>query len=85
MEDAPLCMLNERQTARTLSVSVAALRRWRREGRGPQFTRCERCIRYELRAIQRFVEENSSPSKRAADLESAAHREVRFAHATTHP
>jgi hypothetical protein len=53
-------MLGEKQAARMLAVSVAALRRWRREGRGPQFTRVERCIRYDPRAIERFLAENSS-------------------------
>ena len=33
-------MLNERQAARLLACSVAALRRWRREGRGPAIYTC---------------------------------------------
>ena len=51
-------MLDETQVSQALAVSVAALRRWRREGRGPQFTRLERCIRYDLRAVERFLAEN---------------------------
>jgi helix-turn-helix protein len=62
-------MLNETQTARLLAVSVAALRRWRREGRGPQFTHLERCVRYDLRAIEVFLAENSSGNKKVADSE----------------
>jgi predicted site-specific integrase-resolvase len=75
-------LLDERQTARIMSVSVAALRRWRHEGRSPQFIRLERCIRYDVRTIERFLSENSS-QKKAADSRSAAQREVRHAHATT--
>lgn len=39
-------MMNEKQAARMLGVSIAALRRWRREGRGPRFARLEKCVRY---------------------------------------
>ena len=60
-------MLSEKQAARILAVSTAALRRWRREGRGPQFTRLERCVRYDLRAIELFLAENSSDNKRAVE------------------
>ena len=52
-------LLNEKQAARMLAVSVAALRRWRREGRGPQFARLQRCVRYDLRAIEQFLAMNS--------------------------
>jgi len=70
-------MLDETEVARALAVSVAALRRWRREGRGPQFKRLERCVRYDLRAIERFLAENRSafrtleprdPSQSACEL-----------------
>lgn len=74
-------MLDETQVARVLAVSVAALRRWRREGRGPQFTRLERCVRYDVRAVERFLAEHSSGNKKAADSQSAAQAEVRDAHA----
>ena len=65
-------MLGEAQVARVLAVSIAALRRWRREGRGPQFTRVERCVRYDMRAIERFLLENASVNKKVADSQSAA-------------
>jgi len=58
-------MINEKQAARVLSVSVAALRRWRHDGRGPEFARLERCVRYPVRAIERFLAENSSINKQA--------------------
>jgi predicted site-specific integrase-resolvase len=75
MEQIPLTipqLLGEKQAARMLAVSVAALRRWRREGRGPRFTRLERCIRYDIRAIERFLAENSSGNEKAADPRSGA-------------
>jgi len=66
MEQVIPQLLTEQQTARILSVSVAALRRWRREGRGPQFTRCEGCIRYDMRALERFLAANSSAANAGA-------------------
>jgi len=53
-------MFDETEVARVLAVSVAALRRWRREGCGPQFTRLERCVRYDMRAVERFLAKNCS-------------------------
>jgi hypothetical protein len=76
-------MINEKEAARLLSVSVAALRRWRHEGRGPQFARLERCVRYSVRELAQFLEQNASVHKKAADLQSAAEWEVRSEHATT--
>ena len=70
-------MLNEKATARILACSVAALRRWRREGRGPEFTHVERCVRYSAQAIGNYLAENASGNKKAADSRSAANREVR--------
>jgi predicted site-specific integrase-resolvase len=60
-------VVTEGEAARLLSVSRAALRRWRREGRGPEFTRLERCVRYDLRSIELFVTQNSSGNKRTVD------------------
>jgi len=74
MEQALPQMLNEKQTARLLACSVAALRRWRREGRGPIFTHVERCVRYDLRATERFLTEHSSRCDKAAEWGPAAVR-----------
>lgn len=46
---------NERSTARLLGVTVHALRRWRREGRGPRWIRIEKCIRYPLAELERIA------------------------------
>lgn len=74
-------LLSEKQAARILAVSIAALRRWRREGRGPQFTRLERCVRYDMRAIERFLAEHSSGNRKTADSRPAARTEVHGEHA----
>jgi hypothetical protein len=64
-------VVTEGEAARLLSVSRAALRRWRREKRGPEFLRLERCVRYKVRSIESWLEENSSGNKKAADSQSA--------------
>jgi hypothetical protein len=76
-------MLDEKRTARILACSVAALRRWRCEGRGPQFTRVERCVRYSLQEIEDYLAKNASHNKKAADSQSAAKREARDGYAAT--
>jgi hypothetical protein len=65
-------MVSEKQAARILAVSIGALRRWRREGRGPEFTRLERCIRYNVKSIESWLAENSSHNKSAADSQWVA-------------
>jgi hypothetical protein len=65
-------MVCEKQAARILAVSVAALRRWRREGRGPEFTHLERCVRYNIKSIESWLAENTSGNKKAGDSQSAA-------------
>jgi Helix-turn-helix domain len=54
---APLAV-NERVAAKMLSVSVAALRRWRREKKGPKFARLSRCVRYSIQDLENFLNEN---------------------------
>lgn len=58
-EVEPLKVLREPAAAKTLGVSKAALRRWRREGRGPSFIRLERAIGYRLVDLERFLSENT--------------------------
>jgi hypothetical protein len=76
-------LMNEKEAAKILAVSIAALRRWRREKRGPQFVRCERCVRYAVDELSRFVTLNSSGNEKAADWRPAATLEVAVGHATT--
>lgn len=58
-------VLREREAAELLGVSQAALRRWRREGRGPSFVRLERCIGYRLADIEVFLSQNLQPNRTA--------------------
>jgi hypothetical protein len=69
-------LLTEKAAARILAVSLAGLRRWRREGRGPRFTRLERCVRYDLRAIEQFLAEHSSRNGKAKDSRLVARAAV---------
>jgi hypothetical protein len=72
-------LLNEIHTSRMLAVSVGALRRWRREGRGPAFTRVERCVRYDVRDLESFLADHSSVRSEspAADKHYGAERQRR--------
>jgi len=56
MEDQGLLAINEKKTGRMLDVSVAALRRWRREHRGPRFVKLGRCVRYKLSDLQEWLD-----------------------------
>jgi hypothetical protein len=76
-------LLTEREAARILACSVSALRKWRREGRGPQATHIERLVRYDVRVIERFLANNRAQGKKAADSRSAAKWEVRNGDAAT--
>jgi predicted DNA-binding transcriptional regulator AlpA len=48
-------LVNEKNAAQILGCTVSALRRWRREMRGPQWVRLGRLIRYQDRALEAFV------------------------------
>jgi len=52
--------LTETQLSAALHCSKAALRRMRREGRGPRWTRVGRLIRYPKQWVQQFIEQNAS-------------------------
>lgn len=50
-------LLTERETSELLKCTVAALRRWRRERRGPRFVKLGRLIRYRDSDLEDFVEQ----------------------------
>ncbi len=66
MVDADAIVVTEREAARVLSVSPAALRRWRREGRGPEFLRVERCIRYRFNDLLAYLEKCGGRARSSA-------------------
>ena len=47
--------VTERETSKLMAVSVAALRRWRREHRGPPFLKIGRMVRYRRQDIEEFL------------------------------
>lgn len=54
-------LLTESEVAEVLNVSLPCLRRWRKLGTGPRFTRLTRLIRYESSAVRQFVERCTEP------------------------
>ena len=58
--------LTETEVAEMLRCTKAALRKWRREGRGPRFIRVGRLIRYRLADVDQFLESNASSSPAAS-------------------
>jgi len=49
-------LMNEKQVAEFLGVTVSALRRWRFEGRGPGFFRLEgRLVRYRQEDVEGWL------------------------------
>jgi predicted DNA-binding transcriptional regulator AlpA len=55
-------LLTEQKAAETLNCTIAALRRWRRERRGPRFVKLGRLIRYNLADIEAYVEQSTHRS-----------------------
>jgi hypothetical protein len=52
-------VLTEQEAANVLKCSVAALRRMRRESRGPRWTKLGKLIRYRPDWLRDFLEENA--------------------------
>ena len=52
-------LLNEEQTAKSLDVTKSALRRWRREKRGPRYIKVGRLIKYRESDLESWVEQNT--------------------------
>jgi len=54
------------EVAERLSVSVATLMHWRRNGSGPAFTKCgERLVRYAEADVEAFLEAGRSTNRAA--------------------
>lgn len=68
MDSATPLIVREPVAARLLGVSIAALRRWRREGRGPAFVRLEGCVGYRMTDLDAFIDSHRvTPSAAEAD------------------
>lgn len=53
------CLLDEKQAAAYLSISVGTLRRWRRIGEGPAFARLGKSIRYRLLDLDLYLHQST--------------------------
>jgi len=60
-------LVDERDAARMLSVSVQLLRKWRATGDGPCCIRLGRCVRYAVSDLQRFIDSRRPNCARAAE------------------
>lgn len=56
--------LSESELARRANVSIAALRKWRREGTGPRFLKLGRLVRYLAQDVDRWLEAHAVVSGR---------------------
>jgi hypothetical protein len=52
-------LFTETEAAKTLRRSKAALRRWRRERRGPNFVRVERAILYRREDLEAYIQKHT--------------------------
>jgi predicted DNA-binding transcriptional regulator AlpA len=58
-----MTVFTESKVAETLGVSVSGMRKWRREGTGPQFTRIGKLIRYSAEDLQSWLDKRKEGSK----------------------
>lgn len=54
----PTDLVDERQAATRLAVSVRTLQQWRVSGDGPRFAKIGRCVRYRAIDLEAFVVAN---------------------------
>lgn len=55
-------LIREREAAHLLDMSVAALRKWRREGRGPRYFKVGKLVRYRVSDLEAFVSKHERTS-----------------------
>lgn len=51
--------MSESELAQTANVSIAVLRKWRRERKGPRYLKLGRLVRYLARDVRAWMEENA--------------------------
>ena len=71
-------LLTEQDVAKHLHVSLAALRRWRLEGRGPRFIKVGSLVRYRPEELEQWVA--AQPTGGSSDTRHPAGRLDRSAH-----
>ena len=55
-------LLTETETARILSLKVSTLRRWRWEGKEPNYLKIGNAVRYDPAVIDRYIDESRRSS-----------------------
>lgn len=66
-------MLTDKQLAESIGVTVACVRNWRYEGRGPKFLRLGGAIRYREQDVREFFDDCTVlPSGESAPQQLAA-------------
>ena len=55
MSALPEDVLNEKEMAALLRISIKSLQGWRYKGNGPKFLKLGRCVRYRRGDLQDFV------------------------------
>lgn len=63
-------LLTENDAAKLLRVSVAALRRWRVENRGPEYMKLHRLVRYSPEAIANWLDSRPGGGERLNPAEN---------------
>ena len=58
-------LLNEKDAAKLLGVSVSTLRRWRRLGSGPVYRKLNGAVRYSAVDLQKFIDDRARVSTQA--------------------
>jgi predicted DNA-binding transcriptional regulator AlpA len=51
--------INESELARLANISTAVLRKWRREGKGPRFVKLGRLVRYLVRDVNTWLDDQA--------------------------
>ena len=60
--DTEQLAVNQRRAAHLLDVDVSTLRRWDREGTGPEALRRGKLVRYRRRDLEKFLESLRRPT-----------------------
>lgn len=60
---------DEKQAADFLGCSPPLMRRMRREGRGPRYTRIGRLVRYPEAWLLEYIEAHATPPRRPAEVQ----------------
>ena len=66
--------LNEKQAADLLGCSAALMRRMRREGRGPRWTRIGRLVRYPETWLLEYIEAHANSPEGSREVQGDAHQ-----------